>query len=50
MPGIWRLFGKCRLDIKEADLPSCTHRLRMSIKDVEGNPNERDVVIKVVKK
>ena len=36
------------LDIKQADLPSSSHQLRMAIKDVKGNPNERDVVVMVV--
>jgi hypothetical protein len=38
------------LDVKQADLPGGDHRLRMSIKDVEGKVNERDVIIAVVKK
>ncbi len=38
------------LDVEEADLPSGKHRLRMRIKDVDGNPNERDVVVTVLKK
>jgi hypothetical protein len=38
------------LNVQDADLPTGTHRLRILIKDVAGNPNERDVVIKVVKK
>jgi len=37
------------LDIKQAELPVGSHRLRMAIKDVEGNSNERDVVLWVVK-
>ena len=37
------------LDVEEAKLPSGKHRLRMRIKDVEGNPNERDVVVTVLK-
>jgi hypothetical protein len=41
---------RTNLNVEDADLPTGTHRLRMSIKDVEGNPNERDVVIKVVEK
>ncbi len=36
------------LEIEKADLPAGDHRLRMSIKDVDGNPNERDVVVRVV--
>jgi len=38
------------LDVQEAKLPSGKHRLRMRIKDVDGNPNERDVVVIVLKK
>ena len=38
------------LDVQEAKLPSGKHRLRMRIKDVDGNPNERDVVVTVLKK
>ena len=38
------------LDVEEAKLPSGKHRLRMRIKDVDGNPNERDVVVTVLKK
>lgn len=38
------------LDVEGAKLPSGKHRLRMRIKDVEGNPNERDVVVTVLKK
>jgi hypothetical protein len=37
------------LDVEEAKLPSGKHRLRMRIKDVDGNPNERDVVVTVLK-
>lgn len=37
------------LDVEEANLPSGKHRLRMRIKDVDGNPNERDVVVTVLK-
>jgi hypothetical protein len=36
------------LDIEQANLPTGSHRLRMAIKDVAGNPNERDVVVRVV--
>ncbi|MBL6935535.1 MAG: hypothetical protein ISR48_08990 [Alphaproteobacteria bacterium] len=36
------------LVIEQAKLPVGSHWLRMSIKDLEGNPNERDVVIRVV--
>jgi hypothetical protein len=35
------------LEVKEASLPSGSHRLRMSIKDVSGNPNERDLLVTV---
>jgi hypothetical protein len=38
------------LDVEEAKLPSGKHRLRMRIKDIDGNPNERDVVVTVLKK
>ncbi len=38
------------LDVQKAELPSGKHRLRMRIKDVDGNPNERDVVVTVLKK
>jgi len=38
------------LDVEEAKLPSGKHRLRMRIMDVAGNPNERDVVVTVLKK
>lgn len=38
------------LAISKAALPSGRHRLRMAIKDVNGNSNERDVVVVVVKK
>jgi len=37
------------LDVEEAELPSGQHRLRMQIKDVDGNLNERDVVVIVSK-
>lgn len=36
------------LDIKEAELPTGRHTLRVAIKDIVGNPNERDVVVNVV--
>ncbi len=38
------------LDVEKAKLPSGKHRLRMRIKDMTGNPNERDVVVTVLKK
>lgn len=38
------------LDVEQAKLPAGKHRLRMSIKDVGGNPNERDVVVTVLEK
>jgi hypothetical protein len=38
------------LDVEEANLPSGEHRLRMRIEDVDGNPNERDVVVTVMQK
>ncbi len=37
------------LEIEKADLPTGSHRLRMAIRDVKGNPNERDVVVRVVR-
>jgi len=36
------------LDIEEAELPTGRHTLRVAIKDIVGNPNERDVVVNVV--
>ncbi len=36
------------LDIIDADLPKGRHKIRLSIKDVGGSPNERDLVIRVV--
>ena len=36
------------LEIEKAYLPTSSHQLLMAIKDVAGNPNERDVVIRVV--
>ena len=36
------------LDVEEAKLPSGKHRLRMRIKDIDGNANERDVVVTVL--
>ena len=36
------------LEIEKADLPTDSHQLRMAIKDIDGNSNERDVVIRVV--
>jgi hypothetical protein len=38
------------LNLEQAELPTGKHRMRMRIKDVDGNANERDVVIKVLKK
>ena len=38
------------LDVDDAKLPIGKHRLRVLIKDVDGNPNERDVVVTVLKK
>ena len=35
------------LEVEGASLPSGSHRLRMFIKDVSGNPNERDLVVMV---
>lgn len=36
------------LDVEQANLAKGRHRLRMAIEDIEGNPNERDVVVMVV--
>ena len=38
------------LDVDGAKLPIGKHRLRVLIKDVDGNSNERDVVVTVLKK
>jgi hypothetical protein len=38
------------LSVRDAELPMGTHRLRVLIKDISGNPNERTVAIKVIKK
>jgi hypothetical protein len=38
------------LDVDGAKLPIGKHRLRILIKDVDGNPNERDVVVTVSQK
>ncbi len=38
-----------RLEVEKAKLPSGKHRLRMHIQDVEGNPNERDIVVSILK-
>jgi hypothetical protein len=38
------------LNIEQAELPTGKHRMRMRIKDVDGNANERDVMIRVLKK
>lgn len=38
------------LDIEEAKLPTGRHRLRVSIKDVDGNSNERELVVRVLEK
>ena len=35
------------LEIEEAELPTGSHRLRIAIKDISGNPNERDAVVNV---
>jgi hypothetical protein len=37
------------LDVEAAKLPSGKHHLRMRIKDVDGNPNERDIVVTVLR-
>ncbi|MBW7996808.1 MAG: hypothetical protein FVQ81_09640 [Candidatus Glassbacteria bacterium] len=37
------------LDVEQANLATGSHYLRMAIKDIEGNPNERDVVVVVEK-
>ena len=36
------------LKVDEANLPEGSHRLRLAIKDISGNPNERDMVVNVV--
>jgi hypothetical protein len=36
------------LKVDEANLPEGSHRLRLSIKDLSGNANERDMVVNVV--
>jgi hypothetical protein len=36
------------LDVEKAKLPDGEHRLRMGIRDVDGNLNERDVVVTVL--
>jgi len=36
--------------VREAELPTGIHRLRILIKDMSGNPSERTVAIKVTKK
>jgi len=35
------------LDIADADMPSGSHQIRLAIRDVAGNPNERDMSIYV---
>lgn len=37
-----------RLDVKEANLPVGSHRIRIAIRDVQGNPNERDLDVTIV--
>ena len=36
------------LQVKQAELPSGKHRLRLAIRDIAGNPNERDMVVTVI--
>jgi hypothetical protein len=36
------------LKVEDANLPEGSHRLRLAIKDIGGNPNERDMVVNVV--
>ncbi len=36
------------LDIVDANLPKGRHKIRLSIKDIGGSSNERDLVIRVV--
>ena len=36
------------LDAQQIELPTGEHHLLMAIKDIVGNPNERDVVVNVV--
>ena len=38
------------LEIEKADLPTGSHQLRIAIKDIAGNPNERDAVVNVAEK
>ena len=38
------------LKVDEANLPEGSHRLRLAIKDIGGNANERDMVVNVVNK
>ena len=38
------------LEIEEADLPTGSHQIRIAIKDISGNPNERDAVVNVAEK
>ncbi len=44
-----KYISRNNLEVNKADLPPGRHRLRMAIKDVKGNPNERDVVIVVTR-
>jgi len=37
------------LEMEQAELPTGKHRLRLAIRDVGDNPNERDMVVNVVK-
>ncbi|WP_135075142.1 hypothetical protein [Terasakiella sp. SH-1] len=36
-----------KLDVKDAAFPSGRHRIRMHIKDKQGNPNEKDLIVTV---
>lgn len=44
------LIQAASLEIEEADLPTGSHQIRIAIKDISGNPNERDAVVNVSEK
>ena len=44
------LIQAARLEIEKADLPTGSHQIRIAIKDISGNPNERDAVVNVSEK
>lgn len=37
-----------RLDVKDANLPRGRHRIRIAIRDTQGNPNERDLNVTIL--